>query len=99
MKLITAIVRPHRLDEIVCALENIENFLGVTVTDAEGFGQRRRTTVYDACHPFKEKKRVEIVRPDDSVELIVQAIRDAARTGKRGDGIIFVTAVENVVLI
>ena len=98
MKLITAVVRPHRLDEVVCALENIENFPGITVTDAEGFGQRMRTS-HDALNPFKEKKRIEIACNDEVVEQIVQAIRKSAHTGKKGDGIILVAPVENAVLI
>lgn len=56
MKLIIAIVRPHTLDKIVVALETIENFPGITVTDVEGFGQRLRTSAYDALNPFKLKK-------------------------------------------
>ena len=99
MKLITAIVRPFTLDKIVVALEEIENFPGITVTDAEGFGQRLRTSVYDALSPFKEKKRIEIACNDEMVEAIVSAIRTNAHTGKKGDGIIFILPIENAVLI
>lgn len=99
MKLITAIVRPHTLDKIIVALEEIENFPGITISDAEGFGQRLRTTTYDALNPFKAKKRLEIACADDLVELIIQAIRVSAHTGKKGDGIVLVTTVENAVLI
>jgi len=99
MKLITAVVRPFTLDKIVVALEEIENFPGITVTDAEGFGQRLRTTSYDALNPFKEKKRIEIACNDDLVEQIVAAIRKNAHTGKKGDGIIFILPVDNAVLI
>jgi len=99
MKLITAIVRPFTLGKIVVALEEIENFPGITVSDAEGFGQRLRTTTYDALNPFKEKKRIEIACNDEIVEQVVAAIRAAAHTGKKGDGIILVTAIENAVLI
>lgn len=98
MKLITAVVRPHRLDEIVCALEDIENFPGITVTNAEGFGQRIRTS-NDAISPFKDNKRVEIAAGDDLVEQIVAAIRAAAHTGKKGDGINIVVPIEKAVLI
>ncbi len=90
MKLIIAVVRPHRLDEIVCALENVENFPGITVTDAEGFGQRLRKTD-DALNPFKEKKRIKIACNDKMVEPIVAAIRKCGHTGKKGGGIILVT--------
>jgi len=99
MKLITAVVRPFTLDKIVVALEEIENFPGITVTDAEGFGQRLRTTSYDALNPFKEKKRIEIACNDDLVEQIVAAIRKNAHTGKKGDGIIFILPIDNAVLI
>jgi len=99
MKLITAVVRPFTLDKIVVALEEIENFPGITVTDAEGFGQRLRTTSYDALNPFKEKKRIEIACNDEMVEQIVAAIRKNAHTGKKGDGIIFILPIDNAVLI
>lgn len=99
MKLITAIVRPFTLDKIVVALEEIERFPGITVTDAEGFGQRLRTSAYDALSPFKEKKRIEIACNDAMVAAIVSAIRTNAHTGKKGDGIIFIVPIENAVLI
>jgi len=99
MKLIIAIVRPHTLDRIVVALEDIENFPGITVTDVEGFGQRLRNTMSDTLNPFKLKKQIEIAANDDLVEQIVQAIRENAHTGKKGDGIIFVLPIEQGVLI
>ena len=99
MKFIIAVVRPHTLDKIVVALEDIENFPGITVSDAEGFGQRLRTTGYDALNPFKEKKRIEIACRDNLVEQIVTAIRENAHTGKKGDGIIIVTPIEDTFLI
>ena len=99
MKLIIAILRPHTIDKIVCALEDIEKFPGITVSEAEGFGQRLRTTTYDALNPFKAKKRIEIACNDQIVEQIIQAIRSQAHTGKKGDGIIFVLPVEKAVLI
>lgn len=99
MKLITAIVRPFTLDKIVVALEEIEGFPGITVTEAEGFGQRLRSNVYDALNPFKEKKRIEIACNDEIVEKIVEAIRAHAHTGKKGDGIIIVVPIENALII
>lgn len=99
MKLITAIVRPFTLDKIVVVLEEIEDFPGITVTEAEGFGKRLQTNAYDALNPFKEKKRIEIACNDYMVEQIVAAIRAHAHTGKKGDGIILVTPIENAVLI
>lgn len=75
MKLITTIVRPFTLDKIVVALEEIENFPGITVSEVEGFGQRLQTSTYDALNPFKEKKRIEIACNDGLIEQIVMAIR------------------------
>ncbi len=94
MKLITAFVRPIILDKIVVALEDVEDFPGITVTNAEGFGQRLRTTGYDALNPFKEKKRIEIVCKDELAEEIISAIRGRAHTGKKGDGIVYVVPIE-----
>ncbi len=99
MKLIIAIVRPHTIDKIVVALEDIENFPGITVTDVEGFGQRLRTSAYDALNPFKLKKQIEIAANDEMVEQIVAALREHAHTGKKGDGIILVLPIEEAVLI
>lgn len=99
MKLIIAIVRPHTLDKIVVALEDIENFPGITITDVEGFGQRLRTSAYDALNPFKLQKQIEIAANDEMVEPIVTAIREHAHTGKKGDGIIVVLPIENASLI
>ena len=99
MKLIIAIVRPHTIDKIVVALEEIEDFPGITVTDVEGFGQRLRTSAYDALNPFKLKKQIEIAANDEMVEQIITAIRENAHTGKKGDGIIVVVPIEEAVLI
>jgi nitrogen regulatory protein P-II 1 len=99
MKLITAIIRPNMLDKLTVALENVPNFPGMTVSDAEGFGQRLRTTVYDSLNPFKPKKRIEIAVNDDVVDEIVKVIRQHAHTGKKGDGIIFVMPIDEAVLI
>lgn len=99
MKLITAIVRPFLIDKIVVAFEDIENFPGMTIIDSEGFGQSLGTTPNDALNPFKPNKRIEIAANDEMVEEIVAAIREHAHTGKKGDGIILVTPIENAVLI
>lgn len=99
MKLITAIVRPTTMEKIVVALEGIENFPGITVTQAEGFGRRLQTSSYDALNPFKQKKRIDIAANDEMVEEIVEAIHRNAHTGKKGDGIIFVSPIERVALI
>ena len=99
MKLIIAIVRPFTIDRLVVAFEDIEGFPGMSIMDSEGFGQRLRTTTYDALNPFKPNKRIEIACNDEMVEQIVEAIRSHAHTGKKGDGIIFVMPIENAVLI
>jgi nitrogen regulatory protein P-II 1 len=98
MKLITAIVRPFTLEKIVTALEQVENFPGMTVFDSEGFGQRLKTP-NDALNPFKPNKRIEIVASDEIVVQIVNTIRTGAHTGKKGDGIIFVSPIEATIII
>jgi nitrogen regulatory protein PII len=98
MKLIVAVVRPLVVDRLVVALEEIENFPGMTLVDSEGFGQRLKTRD-DAINPFKPNKRIEIAAPDEMVAPIVAAIREHAHTGKKGDGIIYVLPVKQSVLI
>ena len=99
MKLITAIVRPFLIDKIVVALEEIENFPGITVSEAEGFGQRLLNRPDDMLDPFKPKKRIEIAANDEMVDEIVAVLRTNAHTGKKGDGLIFVVPVDSAVLI
>jgi len=99
MKLIIAIVRPFTVEKIAVGLEQIEGFPGITVSDAEGFGRRLRTSNYDPLKPFTPKKRIEIAAQDDMVEEIVNALKKAAHTGKKGDGLIFVMPIERAVLI
>jgi len=98
MKLIVAVVRPLVVDRLIVALEDIENFPGLTMVDSEGFGQRLKTSG-DAVNPFKPNKRIEIAASDEMVEPIVAAIREQAHTGKKGDGIVFVVPIEKAILI
>ena len=102
MKLIIAIVKPHRLDEIKEALRGI-GVAGLTTTDVEGFGrQRGHTEVYRGAEyqvDFVPKIKIEVLCDDDQVSSLVEEITKAARTGKIGDGKIFVTTVERVVRI
>ena len=98
MKLIVAVVRPLVVDRLIVALEDIENFPGLTIVDSEGFGQRLRTSG-DALNPFKPNKRMEIAASDEMVEQIVAAIREQAHTGKKGDGIVFVMPLEKTFMI
>lgn len=99
MKLIIAIVRPFTVEKIVNAFENIEGFPGMTIIDSEGFGQRLRTSAYDALDPFKPNKRIEVVASGEMVESIISAIKKNAHTGKKGDGLISVLPVDSVALI
>ena len=99
MKMIIAIVRPFLIDRIVAALEETENFPGITITDAEGFGQRSRNTYTSQLDPFQPKKEIKIAAPDEIVEQFVAVIGKQAHTGKKGDGIIWVLPIENSVLI
>lgn len=98
MKLIIAVVRPFVIDRLVVALENIENFPGMTVVDTEGFGQRIKTPD-DAINPLKPNKRIEIVTPGDMVATIVAAMKEHAHTGRKGDGFVIVLEVEESTLI
>ena len=102
MKLVVAIVKPHRLDEVKEALRGVD-VQGLTTTDVEGFGrQRGHTEVYRGAEyqvDFVPKVRVEVLCDDDRAKEIVETIAQAARTGKIGDGKIWVTPVEQVVRI
>ena len=102
MKLVTAIVKPHRLDEVKEALRDI-GINGLTTTGVEGFGrQRGHTEVYRGAEyqvDFVPKVKVEVVVDDDDVTGVVDAIVKAARTGKIGDGKLWVTEVQQVVRI
>jgi nitrogen regulatory protein P-II 1 len=102
MKLVTAIVKPHRLDEVKEALREV-GVNGLTTTDVEGFGrQRGHTEVYRGAEyqvDFVPKVKVEVLVPDDEVQGVVDAIVKAARTGKIGDGKLWVTEAEQVVRI
>jgi len=102
MKLVVAIVKPHRLDEVKESLREI-GIQGLTTTEVEGFGrQRGHTEVYRGAEyqvDFVPKIKIEVVAEDDQVQGIVDAITKAARTGKIGDGKIWVTPIEQVVRI
>ena len=102
MKLITAIIRTHKLDEVREAVGEV-GVQGVTVTEVRGFGrQRGHTEVYRGAEyqvDFVPKTKVEIAVDDALVERVIEAITKAARTGKVGDGKIFVVELEQVVRI
>ena len=102
MKQITAIIKPFKLDEVREALAAV-GVTGLTVTEVKGFGrQKGHTELYRGAEyvvDFLPKLKVEAVVSDDVVEHAVEAINTAARTGKIGDGKIFVRAVEQVIRI
>jgi nitrogen regulatory protein PII len=99
MKLITAIVKPFRLDDVRNALAEV-GVQGMTVTEVKGFGrQRGHTELYRGAEyvvDFLPKVKVEVALSDELVERAIEAIIDAAKTGKVGDGKIFVTSLEQV---
>ena len=102
MKLIITIIKPYKLDEVREALAGI-GVSGITVTEVKGFGrQKGHTELYRGAEyvvDFLPKVRVEVVVSDDMVDRAIEVIEAAARTGKIGDGKIFVTPVEQVVRI
>ena len=102
MKMITAIVKPFRLDEVRSALEEI-GVQGMTVSEVKGFGrQRGHTEMYRGAEyqvDFVPKAKIEIAVADETLERTIEAIAESARTGKVGDGKIFVTDLEQVLRI
>ncbi len=102
MKKIEAIIKPFKLDEVREALSEI-GISGLTVTEVKGFGrQKGHTELYRGAEyvvDFLPKIKVEIVVADASVDVVLEAIIKAARTGKIGDGKIFVSTVEQVIRI
>ena len=102
MKKIEAIIKPFKLDEVKEALHEI-GVTGMTVTEAKGFGrQKGHTELYRGAEyvvDFLPKVKVEVVVEDGLAQRTVEAIENAARTGRIGDGKIFVTPVEQVIRI
>ena len=102
MKKIEAIIKPFKLDEVKDALHEI-GLQGITVTEAKGFGrQRGHTELYRGAEyvvDFLPKVKIEIILEETQVEHAVEAIQQAARTGRIGDGKIFITSVEEVIRI
>jgi nitrogen regulatory protein P-II 2 len=102
MKMVTAIVKPFKLDEVREALSGI-GVQGITVTEVKGFGrQKGHTELYRGAEyvvDFLPKVKIEAAVDDGLVDRVIEAIEVAARTGKIGDGKIFVSVLEQVVRI
>ena len=102
MKMITAIIKPFKLDDVREALSDI-GVQGITVTEVKGFGrQKGHTELYRGAEyviDFLPKLKLEIAVSDELTERVVETIRDTANSGKIGDGKIFVTSLERVVRI
>ena len=102
MKLITAIVKPFVLEDVKGALEQI-GVLGMTVSEVQGYGrQKGHTEVYRGAEysvDFVPKVRVEVVADDALADKVVDAVVEAARTGKIGDGKVWVTTVDSVIRV
>jgi nitrogen regulatory protein PII len=99
MKLITAVIKPFRLDDVRNALAEV-GVQGMTVTEVKGFGrQRGHTELYRGAEyvvDFLPKVKIEVAVTDNLVERSIEAIIEAAKTGKVGDGKIFITNIEQV---
>ncbi|RBQ25673.1 MAG: putative nitrogen regulatory PII-like protein [Methanocorpusculum sp. MCE] len=97
MKMITAIIRPEKVDEVLNALEQ-NNIPGVTITEVLGRGEQGGVCLQYRAGKMQvktlPKTKLEIVVPDKDVEMLIKVIREHARTGKKGDGRIFVLPVE-----
>ena len=102
MKLITAIIKPFKLDEVRSAVSDV-GVRGLTVTEVRGFGrQRGHTEIYRGAEyvvEFVPKTKIEIAVDDELVDIVIEAIMKSAKTGKVGDGKIFVFDLEQVVRI
>ncbi len=102
MKLVTAIIKPHMLDEVRDTLSRL-GVTGLTATEVKGFGrQKGHTEVYRGAEysvDFVPKVKIEIVVADDRAEAVVDAIKTSARTGEIGDGKVFVSSMEQAIRI
>ena len=102
MKLITAVVKPFKLDDVREALSEI-GVQGITVTEVKGFGrQKGHTELYRGAEyvvDFLPKVKIEVAVAEDLTDKVIEAITKAANTGKIGDGKIFVTGLEQVIRI
>lgn len=102
MKLITAVIKPFKLDDVRQALSDV-GVQGITVTEVKGFGrQKGHTELYRGAEyvvDFLPKVKLEIALADEHIETVIEAISTAAHSGKIGDGKIFVTPLEQIMRI
>jgi len=102
MKLVSAVVKPFKLDDVREALSDI-GVQGITVTEVKGFGrQKGHTELYRGAEyvvDFLPKVKIEVAVPDSLLDQVLEAVTKAARTGKIGDGKVFVTNLEQVIRI
>ncbi len=103
MKEIKAIIQPHRLAAVIDALQGMEGLPGVTVSEVKGFGRNRakdaKDKIVEDYVEYAKKAKLEIVVPDDMLEAVLAAILLHAKTGHPGDGLIFVSTIDDVVRI
>ena len=102
MKLVTAVIKPHMLDEVRDTLSRL-GVTGLTATEVKGFGrQKGHTEIYRGAEysvDFVPKVKIDIVIADDRVDAVVDAIKTSARTGQIGDGKVFVSSIEQAIRI
>ena len=102
MKLVTAIIKPFKLDDVRAALSDI-GVSGMTVTEVKGFGrQRGHTELYRGAEyvvDFLPKVKIEVVLADEMLDKAIDAIQKAAKTGRIGDGKIFISGIDNAIRI
>ncbi|SNR72856.1 nitrogen regulatory protein P-II family [Haloechinothrix alba] len=102
MKVITAVIKPFTLEDVRSALERL-GVLGMTVTEVQGYGrQKGHTEVYRGAEyavDFVAKMRIEVVTEDSTAERVIEAITNAAHTGKIGDGKVWASPVDTVVRV
>jgi nitrogen regulatory protein P-II 2 len=102
MKMVSAVIKPFKLDDVREALSDL-GVQGITVTEVKGFGrQKGHTELYRGAEyvvDFLPKMKIELAVPDELLDRVIEAITNAARTGKIGDGKIFVTSLEQAIRI
>ena len=102
MKLVTAVIKPHMLDEVRDTLSRL-GVTGLTATEVKGFGrQKGHTEIYRGAEysvDFVPKVKIDIVLADDRVDAVVDAIKTSARSGQIGDGKVFVSSIEQAIRI